>query len=1256
MMEERMMMRRGPRTILRVGFGSLVLAALACSSSSNPTDEGGGNGTPPPTSGFRVEASADKVAGAIALKVKFNANVLGASGGVLFAWNFGDDSVATEENNKQTPEHTYLRAGEFTAKVRVTDATGAVAESEAIVIRTRESRVDLRVTEITVGADVVQAGESLAVQVKIANDGTEASEPTTVAVYLSTTQSIDQSLPAIGTITVPAIAAGQEVQLPEQASPMLVPASRTTGNYYLSAVVDPDGAIGETDEGNNGLIRTQAVRVGGVTANVDLTIPSISIDRAAAFPGDSIRVSYAVKNEGVAAAAPFHVKLFLSPDATFEPTDMILATESITSLPVGQTAQKVADVVVPQNAVAANYTVFAVADLANTVAETNESNNRGEAALRIYTGTVPGTELVVSNVTISPSSVMAGGTVTVSYKVQNRGDQAAAAFTNRLVLSSTATATALSPSVGTDAIASLAGNGSEDRASITATIPANTAGGDYYIGVVADATNVVTELIETNNIATSGTKLTVRTTAAIDLAPIQVGVTPTLVKAGDQVTVTATVKNNGADPAGAFKVQLLFSADTLDDVSDTVLATVNVPSLAGGATHQISQAGTVPLATNNGEYFVIVKVDSASAVQETNETNNRIFGTTPVQIYGGGGCASEDATEPNDFKSQATALTGSTFNAGLYSCKTNEDWFKVTLTPGSFLAAQIAFKDSEGALNLEVYGPGASTPVGSSSGYGDWEKVVLTPVGSGGEYVVRVLHDDWDNTKSNGYALSINVGLGDTGKDLVGAVTALGAPNKLAGEATTVSFKTLNVGTEATGASFGYKVYLASTPAFGSDKIEIGTGTISALAAGGAAVDTVASVTIPSGTVQGTYYVGVVLDSASAITEYNENNNLIIAPQVFKVGPACVEDAYEPNDTSSVARTLGDGTFPITICGSNEDWFKIGPLKAGQQVTLRATGPGACTYYMYLYKPNGTTSVDYDYQYSGTATPAEIVNPTISETGVHYVKLYNSYGSTCASGQTVSVVVTGSEVIDLLPRDGVAQPRPVTAGEDAIVDWTIENFGAKTAGASAVKFVLTADQTVDVSDTVLAASVAVPAMNGITAVTRRDKLTIPLAMLSGDYYIAIVVDTANAVTEANENNNTIFVPVRVVARCTADSGEASGANNTIGTAESMSSTSGTARTMCLADEDWYEVSLTSSQTLQVAACFTHANGDIDVDVYDDSGTLLKRSAGLANNEILTQAHVTGVGTYFVRVYGVLGQVSNSYTLKVSKGSTPLTCQ
>ncbi|MBI3072308.1 MAG: PKD domain-containing protein [Deltaproteobacteria bacterium] len=448
-----MMTRRGLRTVSRLGFVSLMLVGAACSSGSG-TPDGDGNGTPPPTSGFRVETTADKVAGAVALKVKFNANVLGASGGVLFAWNFGDDSVATEENNKQNPEHTYTRAGEFTAKVRVTDSTGAAAESLPIVIRTRDSRVDLRVTEITVGSDVVQAGENLAVQVKVANDGTEASEATTVAVYLSTSQSIDRSLPPIGTVQVPAVPAGEEIQAPAQAASMQVPSSRATGDYFVSAVVDPDGTIGEIDEGNNGLIRIQAVRVGGVAANVDLTIPSVSLDRAAAFPGDSIRVSYAVKNEGVAAAAPFHVKLFLSPDSSFEPTDTVVATESITSLPAGQTAQKVADVVVPQSAVAGNYTVFAVADLANTVAETNESNNRGEAALRVYTGTVPGTELVVSTVTFSPSSVMPGGTVTVSYKLQNRGDQAAGAFTNRLVLSSTASATALSPSVGTDSIAS----------------------------------------------------------------------------------------------------------------------------------------------------------------------------------------------------------------------------------------------------------------------------------------------------------------------------------------------------------------------------------------------------------------------------------------------------------------------------------------------------------------------------------------------------------------------------------------------------------------------------------------------------------------------------------------------------------------------------------------------------------------------------------------------------------------------------------
>ncbi len=86
------------------------------------------------------------------------------------------------------------------------------------------------------------------------------------------------------------------------------------------------------------------------------------------------------------------------------------------------------------------------------------------------------------------------------------------------------------------------------------------------------------------------------------------------------------------------------------------------------------------------------------------------------------------------------------------------------------------------------------------------------------------------------------------------------------------------------------------------------------------------------------------------------------------------------------------------------------------------------------------------------------------------------------------------------------------------------------------------------------------------------------------------------------------------------------------------------RVLCPADEDWYAVRACAGGTLRVTAAFAHADGDIDLQVFDAEGNALGTSDSLEDVEAL-EIPVEGEAELFVRVYG-FGDLGNTYSLAI----------
>ena len=93
-------------------------------------------------------------------------------------------------------------------------------------------------------------------------------------------------------------------------------------------------------------------------------------------------------------------------------------------------------------------------------------------------------------------------------------------------------------------------------------------------------------------------------------------------------------------------------------------------------------------------------------------------------------------------------------------------------------------------------------------------------------------------------------------------------------------------------------------------------------------------------------------------------------------------------------------------------------------------------------------------------------------------------------------------------------------------------------------------------------------------------------------------------------------------------------NDEYGSAEVVSSSGGNwfGLTLCdTTDQDWFELSLAAGTEIFVDIFFTNAEGDTDVELTDDTGTLIDGGYSAGDNESFSVV-IEAAGTYYVHVY------------------------
>ncbi|MFE3218542.1 CARDB domain-containing protein [Streptomyces antimycoticus] len=217
--------------------------------------------------------------------------------------------------------------------------------------------------------------------------------------------------------------------------------------------------------------------VGAAAPAPDLTVADLSWSPQSPSETDAVTVEATVRNAGPVAAPATTVNVSLEGAVAGSGAVDALAPGASVKVPVkvGKRAM-------------GSYTVSAVVDPTDTVAELDNSNNSRNAATKLVVGQAPGPDLEVTGITTNPSSPAVGAKVTFTVAVHNRGTGAvpAGSVTRLTAGETTLNGTAGAIPAGGTATVAIGGEWTATNGGATLT-------------ATADATGTVAETNEDNN-------------------------------------------------------------------------------------------------------------------------------------------------------------------------------------------------------------------------------------------------------------------------------------------------------------------------------------------------------------------------------------------------------------------------------------------------------------------------------------------------------------------------------------------------------------------------------------------------------------------------------------------------------------------------------------------------------------------------------------------------------------------------------------
>ena len=465
---------------------------------------------------------------------------------------------------------------------------------------------DLVVQNLTFSPTSVAPGGPLQVSFAIANAGTATANASTAVVRInqSATSSAGTNL---ATVNVAALATGASVNLAPSVS-----APATAGSYRVWVLADNGSTAGQNAiAAGNDIVLASATLTVAAAGSPDLVVQNLTFSPTSVAPGGPLQVSFAIANAGTATANASTAVVRINQSATSS-AGTNLATVNVAALATGASVNLAPSVSAP--ATAGSYRVWVLADNGSTAGQNAiaAGNDIVLASATLTVAAAGSPDLVVQNLTFSPTSVTAGASVQVNFTLVNQGSSTASASTAVVRINQSSTSSAGTNLVTFSFPSMPAGSTSPASAPVTAPSTA----GSYRVWVLADNGSTAGQgsANEANDIVLASSTLTVTTTGTPDLVVQSLSFSPSNPEPGAGVQVNFTIANQGNAPALASTAVIRINASSTS-AAGANLATVSVGPMPAGSS--VSGSGVVSAPSVNGTHYVWMIADNTQTAGQS---------------------------------------------------------------------------------------------------------------------------------------------------------------------------------------------------------------------------------------------------------------------------------------------------------------------------------------------------------------------------------------------------------------------------------------------------------------------------------------------------------------------------------------------------------------------------------------------------------------------------------------------------------------
>lgn len=432
-------------------------------------------------------------------------------------------------------------------------------------VTAQESQPNLRPTEILWDPAEPAPDQNVTFDATIENNGS-ADAGTFNLTFLVDGERLGEN------VTIDGLAAGENTTVTSQNW------TATEGEHTVTVVADSAEEVSEEVEEDNELSET-------LTLRADLVPIEAAHDPEGAFEGQDVTFEATVENNGSADAGGFNVTFLVD-------GEQVGQNVTVDGLPTGQNTTVTSQ---SWTAVEGQHDLVVQVDSDDNVTESNETNNE---LVHAFTVDPDEPDLIVTELTHSPESPFEGQEVTLTATLANHGNTAAENVTVRFMIDGLR--------LGEDKTIATLEPG--DTTTITSDAWASTEG-EHDASATADPGDEIDETDETNNTATD--TFTVEPDEP-DLVVSDITTDPAEPEAGQNVTLTATVENQGHTAAGNSTLIFQVNGTQIGDA-------VNVSELEPGESVQVTSANWT---ASNGSHELVAKADAGDNVTEADETNN----------------------------------------------------------------------------------------------------------------------------------------------------------------------------------------------------------------------------------------------------------------------------------------------------------------------------------------------------------------------------------------------------------------------------------------------------------------------------------------------------------------------------------------------------------------------------------------------------------------------------------------------------------